>query len=133
MDAEKTLSELADESGIPARTIRFYITRGLVDGPVKAGREAVYTAAHVARLKRIKSLQSEGRMLSEIAVSLEDRQPKPSAVAPPTAWWQHPVAPDVFVMARADMSPWRMKQVRAAIQQLTALLESNPKKPRRQE
>lgn len=133
MDAEKTLSELADESGIPARTIRFYITRGLVDGPVKAGREAAYTAAHVARLKRIKSLQSEGRMLSEIAALLEDRQPKPAENAPPTAWWQHPVAPDVFVMARADMSPWRMKQVRAAIQQLTALLESNPKKPRRQE
>ena len=54
---------------MPARTIRFYIARGLLDGPVKAGRGAVYTADHLARLERIKEMQAEGRMLAEIALS----------------------------------------------------------------
>ena len=122
MSAEKTLADLSDESGIPARTIRFYIARGLLDGPVKGGRSAVYTAAHVERLEQIKALQAEGRMLSEIAAMLAGDQPAVESV--PTAWYQHAVAPDVYVMARADMSPWRTKQVRAAIRKLAALIES---------
>jgi DNA-binding transcriptional MerR regulator len=122
MQAEKTLAELSDESGVPARTIRFYIARGLLARPAKAGRGALYTAAHLERLERIQALQAEGRMLSEIAALL-DGGPPPADTAPPTAWWQHAVAPDVYVMARADLSPWRMKQVRAAIQHLAALLD----------
>ena len=70
MRKSKTLAELSEESGIPARTIRFYIARGLLDGPVKAGRGAVYTAGHLARLEKIKALQAEGRMLAEIAHDL---------------------------------------------------------------
>ena len=35
MSNSRTLAELSEESGIPARTIRFYIARGLLDGPVK--------------------------------------------------------------------------------------------------
>ena len=66
MEGERTLAELAEAAGIPARTIRFYIARGLLDGPLKAGRGAVYTAEHLARLEKIKTLQAEGRMLAEI-------------------------------------------------------------------
>ena len=54
MSKFKTLAELSEESGTPARTIRFYIARGLLDGPLKAGRGAVYTAEHLARLEKIK-------------------------------------------------------------------------------
>lgn len=123
MSAEKTLAELSDESGVPARTIRFYIARGLLDAPVKAGRGAAYTDDHLQRLERIKSLQSEGKMLSEIAALLSNGAPGAVEEPPATAWFQHEVAPDVYVMARAGMSPWRTKQVRAAIQQLAALLK----------
>jgi len=109
-----TLAELADATGLPARTIRFYIARGLLDGPVKAGRGAAYTPEHLGRLERIKSLQAEGRMLSEIGRTLEAPEGKAEAPAP-TAWWQHAIADDVVVWTRTDMSPWRTKQVRAAI------------------
>jgi DNA-binding transcriptional MerR regulator len=126
MSAQKTLAELADECGIPARTIRFYISRGLLDGPVKAGRGAVYTTEHLARLERIKELQSEGRMLSEIAPILGTSHPVP-AIAP-SAWWQHAVADDILIWTRADVSPWRLKQLRAAIAELEARLAKNESK-----
>ncbi len=61
-----TLAEIAEASGLPARTIRFYIARGLLNGPAKGGRNAAYTAEHVARLERIKRLQAAGHTLSEI-------------------------------------------------------------------
>jgi DNA-binding transcriptional MerR regulator len=111
-----TLAQLSEASGIPARTIRFYISRGLLDGPLKAGRGAAYTAQHVARLEQIKALQSEGRMLSEIGPILSSGQQQPALSS--TAWWQHAISDDVLVWSRADASPWRMKQVRAAIEEL---------------
>jgi DNA-binding transcriptional MerR regulator len=70
MSNSKTLAELSEESNIPARTIRFYIARGLLDGPVRAGRGAVYRPEHLARLEKIKELQAEGRMLAEVAHDL---------------------------------------------------------------
>jgi DNA-binding transcriptional MerR regulator len=111
-----TLAELAEKSGTPARTIRFYISRGLVDGPVKAGRSAAYTASHLERLRRIKQLQAEGHALSEIAPLLG--LVKAPSVRP-SSWWQYQIAEDVVVWTRADMSPWRARQVRAAIEDLT--------------
>lgn len=121
MDAICTLADLAESSGIPARTIRFYIARGLLKGPVKAGRGAAYTAEHRARLDQIKRLQGEGRGLSEIAQLLNGGPARPSA-APPTAWWQHAIQDDVMVWVRADVSPWRMKQIRAAVDQMASRL-----------
>src|SRR5262249_37538972 len=104
----------AEASGLPARTIRFYIARGLLNGPAKGGRSAAYTGEHLARLDRIKSLQSEGRTLSEIARILSGHLQEP-AVPPPTAWWQHAIGDEGVVWVRADAAPWRMKQGRTAV------------------
>jgi DNA-binding transcriptional MerR regulator len=111
-----TLPEIAEASGLPGRTIRFYIARGLMDGPAKGGRGAAYTEEHLTRLERIKSLQSEGRTLSEIARLLGGHM-ELSAVSPPTAWWQHTLADDVVVWVKGGASPWRMKQVHAAVEE----------------
>ena len=110
-----TLTDLEAESGIPARTIRFYIARGLLEGPVKSGRGAVYTARHLERLEQIKKLQSEGRTLSEIGGALAERG-EPSGPAP-EAWWRYKVDEDVVVWVKAGQSPWRTKQVREAIEE----------------
>jgi DNA-binding transcriptional MerR regulator len=122
MSSDMTLTELADASGLPARTIRFYIARGLLNGPVKAGRAAAYTAEHLARLEQIKKLQAEGRVLSDIGRTLDGAAPERSA-APPTAWWQHAISDDIIVWVRADIAPWRTRQVRAAIDDLARHLQ----------
>jgi DNA-binding transcriptional MerR regulator len=121
MEHSKTLAELSEDSGIPARTIRFYIARGILDGPVKAGRGAVYTAEHLARLEQIKQLQAEGRMLAEIALDLSGAEPA-HRDDPPSAWWQHVVQKDVMVWVRVDVSPWRMKQLRRAVDEFASRL-----------
>jgi DNA-binding transcriptional MerR regulator len=124
MGESGTLAELSEASGIPPRTIRFYIARGLLDGPVTAGRGAVYTAAHLARLEKIKSLQAKSRMLAEIVHDLNERPPTSEAAAP-SAWWQHTIQDDVMVWVRGDVSPWRMKQIRAAVEDMTSRLQAS--------
>jgi DNA-binding transcriptional MerR regulator len=124
MADEMTLAELAEASGLAARTIRFYIARGLLDGPVKAGRGAAYTEEHLARLEKIKKLQAQGRMLSEIGRSLAGGTTPERYAAAPTAWWRHAIADDVVVLTRSDASPWRTRQIREAIDELARSLQS---------
>jgi DNA-binding transcriptional MerR regulator len=122
MTASMTLSEIADASGLPARTIRFYIARGILPGPLKAGRGAAYTPEHVARIAEIQRLQSEGRTLAEISRRLSEEAPV-SAAPEPTAWWQHAIADDVVVWVRAGAGPWRTRQVRAAVAAFARMVE----------
>jgi DNA-binding transcriptional MerR regulator len=124
MADEMTLAELAEASGLAARTIRFYIARGLLDGPVKAGRAAAYTEEHLARLEKIKKLQAQGRMLSEIGRSLAGGTTPERYAAAPTAWWRHAIADDVVILTRSDASPWRTRQIREAIDELARSLQS---------
>jgi DNA-binding transcriptional MerR regulator len=124
MSDSLTLAELSEASGIPARTLRFYIARGLLDGPVKAGRGAVYTAQHLERIEKIKRLQSEGRMLADIVHLLNGNESAESG-PPPSPWWQHVIHDDVMVWVRGDVSPWRMRQIRAAIGDFSGRLSGN--------
>jgi DNA-binding transcriptional MerR regulator len=121
-----TLAEIAETSGLPARTIRFYIARGLLSGPAKVGRVPEYTAEHVVRLERIKRLQADGHTLLEIGRILTGPSAK-SALEPPTAWWQHAIADDVIVWVREGASPWRTKQLRAALEEFAHRVRTEKK------
>jgi DNA-binding transcriptional MerR regulator len=116
-----TLTELAAESGVPGRTIRFYISRGLLPGPGKAGRGATYGAGHLARLREIAGLQANGLTLAEIAGRLGGGMDR-AARLEPVAWWEYRIADDVSVQVRADASPWRLRQIRAHAAELAASL-----------
>ena len=105
------LVELSEVSGVPARTIRFYIAKGLLPPPLVGGRAARYGEEHLKELERIKTLQRQGQTLAQIAWQLgegekEVRPPEPSAR------WSCPVSKDVVVEVRCDSSPWRLKQAR---------------------
>jgi len=121
MAREFSLDELADASVVPARTIRYYIARGLLKGPTKAGRAAAYTTDHLSRLQQIKRLQTQGRTLGEIETILTGDAG--SAVNPEASpWWRYELAKDVVVLARADVSPWRIRLIREALRELGARL-----------
>jgi DNA-binding transcriptional MerR regulator len=120
-----TLAKLAEVTGTPPRTIRFYIARRLLPPPLKAGRGAVYGEEHVRRIAEIKAAQARGLTLSEIARAQAGRDGD-GALSEPSAWWHYEVAPDVVVHVRADASPWRLKRIRNALAELHARLHSKP-------
>jgi DNA-binding transcriptional MerR regulator len=114
-----TLAELAEKCGLPGRTIRFYIARGLLPGPGKAGRGATYGEKHLERLREIERLQGQGMTLGEIAHQLAGEAGRGASIEP-SAWWQYPVAEDVVVSVRADASPWRLKEIRTYLAQMAS-------------
>ena len=79
MTQEYTIESLAKLVGLQRRTIRNYITQGLLRGPDTLGRNARYTDYHLKRLKLIKQMKlvlnlslSEIRRLLNTAGANED-------------------------------------------------------------
>ena len=65
-----SISELVEGTGVPQRTVRFYIAEGLLDPPLTGGRGARYTDDHGQRLAQIMKLKASGRTLDEVREQL---------------------------------------------------------------
>lgn len=59
-------AQIADLSGVPARTIRYYHSLGVLPKPGRAGKEAVYGDEHLDRLRDIAAMQARGLRLDAI-------------------------------------------------------------------
>lgn len=67
MDEERySLQELADAAGVSTRTVRYYITEGLLPPPVQAGARSYYTRHQLDRLLLIGLLKDAFLPLKEI-------------------------------------------------------------------
>ena len=60
------IGELAAETGVPIRTIRYYISRGLLAPAYGRGPSATYDLGHLLRLRLIARLRDERQPLEEI-------------------------------------------------------------------
>jgi DNA-binding transcriptional MerR regulator len=63
---EFTIDELAAETRVPSRTIRFYQSKSVLMAPVIRGRVAYYGDTHIERLKLIAQLQDRGLRIEGI-------------------------------------------------------------------
>lgn len=69
------VEELAEAAGVSVQLIRSYQTKGLLDGPRREGRVALYDERHRERLKGILDLKAKGYSLKAIAGMLERAKP----------------------------------------------------------
>ncbi len=88
-----TIDELAREAGVTTRTIRAYQTDGLLPHPRLSGRVGLYDDGHLARLRYIAHLQSQGFSLAAIRALLE-------------AWEDGRSLSDVLGFEEALTAPW---------------------------
>lgn len=66
--ADLLISDLEERTGVERGSIHYYIRKGLLSPPVRAGKTvAYYTSEHVKDLKTIRHLRKEGYPLSVIA------------------------------------------------------------------
>jgi DNA-binding transcriptional MerR regulator len=110
------LDELAQRAGVSARTVRYYVQRGLLPAPEFRGPDTAYTDEHLARLRAIRVLQDRHLPLDAIEAALQTRSVAavariaegevpadllgPAAPAPapdrdeaPSRWERHGLAP----------------------------------------
>jgi len=63
--------DLVQASGVPRRTIRYYVQVGLLPRPKGAGRGHYYEQEHLERLVRIRDLRDRGRSIETIRSLLD--------------------------------------------------------------
>lgn len=124
-ESRLNLAELASQSGVPRRTIRYYISRGLLPRPESTGRGAHYGDRHRQLLERIGELKRQGHTLAEIGSILAGK-PATADLPSPDQFWSYRIAPDVVVMVRSDASPWRQSRIKTALAEMAARLEPSP-------
>lgn len=66
-----TIADLEAETGISARTIRYYITQDLLPAAKGRGVGATYSPTHLLRLKAIAALKEQHMPLAEIRQRLD--------------------------------------------------------------
>jgi DNA-binding transcriptional MerR regulator len=67
------LDELARAAKTSARTVRYYVQRGLLPAPAFRGKDTAYGRDHLVRLRAIRRLQEAFFPLDAIAVELDRR------------------------------------------------------------
>lgn len=68
------MAELAAAAGISVELVRSYQSKGLLDGPRREGRVALYGERHLERLREIAVLKGKGYALKAIAGLLAERE-----------------------------------------------------------
>lgn len=101
------IAELEEETGIAARTIRYYISRGLLAPAYGRGPSATYDLGHLLRLRLITRLKDERHPLDEIRDRLGDMSDAEVEAAlgiqvePPTDTWRRiRLHPDIEIHIR---------------------------------
>ncbi|TAK19964.1 MAG: MerR family transcriptional regulator [Myxococcaceae bacterium] len=70
------LDELAERAGVSARTVRYYVQRGLLPAPEFRGPDTAYGEEHLHRLKAIRALQERHMPLDAIEAALAGKSPE---------------------------------------------------------
>ena len=70
--ARYSLTELADLAGVTPRTVRYYLSQGLLPAVGQSGPGSKYYPGHLARLRLIRRLQGEHLPLAEIRRRLDE-------------------------------------------------------------
>lgn len=102
---------LVEASGMPERSIRFYIVKGQLPPPEGQKRGSYYTDKHLDRLRLIKKMASQGVPLDRMQEFLD----KPAESSVPDTWHHIQVAEGVQIHCRPNVltEPEQQKAIEA--------------------
>jgi DNA-binding transcriptional MerR regulator len=119
--------ELAALSGLPRRTIRYYIQLGLLDRPIGETRAAHYGWQHLSRLLRIRELTEQGNSLDQIGQLLSAPQATTAAAAPTpgtiSIQSQVHLAPGLSLLIDSSVADLSPEQLRALARDVLSAYE----------
>jgi DNA-binding transcriptional MerR regulator len=119
--AEYTIQELSELSGLPRRTIHFYVQQEIIPPPEGAGLGAYYTDNHLLRLRLVPVLRQQGLRLDDIREKFQGageaelgklyersdkKAVKPAPIQPAQQHYTHYQLPaGMVLMAPATLNP----------------------------
>ncbi|MDR1046092.1 MAG: helix-turn-helix domain-containing protein [Candidatus Adiutrix sp.] len=121
------LDELAQLTGLPVRTIRYYIQLRLMDRPVGEGRAVYYTTDHLRRLLEIRQLTTAGVALERIRDILAGAEapvpPRPRAPGSLEVRSHVFLAPGVELQINPAEASWPPEKIRTLAREALTLAQ----------
>ena len=121
------LDELAQLTGLPVRTIRFYIQKELLYRPEGDGRGSHYTTDHLERLLEIKKLSGAGVSLERIREILTGTEspvpPRPRAAGTVEVRSHVLIAPGVELQINPDEATWPPEKIRELVREVMTIAQ----------
>lgn len=127
--AEPTLSrfsidELSSLAGLTPRTVRYYISEGLLERPLGEKRGAYYVQAHLERLLQIRRWSEASLSLDRIrellAGAAEDPPPRRVPAGTVEVWSRVTLADGLELQIEPGRSGLTPEQLRALVREVTA-------------
>lgn len=116
------MAHLEAETGFSARTVRYYITQGLLPPAHGRGPSATYDDTHLLRLRAIRLLKDRHLPLEEIKAALGDlrdeeiaAQLRDDAAPPPDRWQRISLHPNLELHVREPGSEHRDRRFEEAV------------------
>jgi DNA-binding transcriptional MerR regulator len=120
-----TIDDLGKLTGYSRRTIRYYVSEGLLDPPAGRGRGGFYYDSHLKRLQQIRAMQERGLRMSDIQNLPPEAQ---TAIEPaPTRefWMRVPICPGVEIHVRRELEEQHAKAIDALVRVGKTLFKQN--------
>lgn len=108
------MEALEGATGTSARTIRYYISQGLVPPALTVGRTASYGEDHLVALRRIAAAKDQGLSLEQIKQQLHPPTGTPAAWPSQGLRAMH-LLDGVTLLVRADLPLWQRNQMEKAL------------------
>lgn len=115
---EYTLAALEEATGVSARTIRYYISLGLVPAPFSGGRTAAYGDVHLQAILHVRDMKKQGCSLEDI----KGKSPTPGVARVDPSWQVLWAGHDAMVLVRPDITVERRHEIEQAFRTGTRTL-----------
>ena len=117
-----SLEDVAQATGVTARTLRYYIAQKVLHPPWSMGRSAHYDQAHIDRVQEVVRLQKAGLSLQDLVIP----PLQPTTTVKGVACEVFPLTEDVQVMVSGNLPAWRRHQLMKALGVLERNLGEDP-------
>ena len=117
-----SIQGLSEYTGVPPRTLRYYISTGLLHSPWTKGKAASYDQTHVDRVKFIQEQHNLGLSLDQIA-----RDPViPQVRSQSEEMIRYQICRGIYLDAPKHMSPWDRHRFERALAEMERVLSGPP-------
>ncbi|KJU82956.1 transcriptional regulator, MerR family [Candidatus Magnetobacterium bavaricum] len=118
------ITEVSEITGFSLRTIRYYVSSGIIEPPEGRGRGGFYNDRHIDKLRQIKGMQENGMRLKDI-ITLDRSSEVPNAETTRQVWFKYEIIPGLEIHVRKDIEESERQKIFDVVKLSKTILKGN--------
>ncbi|MBF0338857.1 MAG: MerR family transcriptional regulator [Nitrospirae bacterium] len=118
------INEVSEITGFSLRTIRYYVSSGIIESPEGRGRGGFYNDSHIDKLLQIKGMQENGMRLKDI-INLDKSNKTDKAETTRQVWFRYEIVPGLEIHVRKDIEESERQKIFDVVKLSKTILKGN--------